>query len=65
MDGKDLPHVLFPGLDRKLVNANVEELDGTITSSDEDLILVCFGPGEVEQRVLSIEPWLLISFHVG
>lgn len=56
--GEDFSHVLFPGLDGKLVNTNVEELDGAIAGGDEDLVLMRFGPGEVEEGVLRVEPFL-------
>ena len=60
--GEDFSHVLFPRLDGEFVNANVEELDGAIASGDEDLVLMRFGPGEVEESVLRVEPWPSVSF---
>lgn len=54
--GEDLSHVLFPGLYREFIDTNVEELDGTITPSDQDLVLVRFGPGEIEEGILRVEP---------
>lgn len=56
MHGEDFSHVLFPGLDGELVDADVEELDGAIAGRDQDLVLVRFGPGEVEEGVLRVEP---------
>ena len=56
MDGKNFALVLLPGLHRELVEGDVEELDGTIASSDDDLILVGFGPREVVERILRIKP---------
>lgn len=56
MDSKYFSHVLFPGLNGKLIDTDVEELDGAIAGGDQDLVLVRFGPGEVEEGVLRIEP---------
>ena len=48
--------MLFPALDWEVVEPYVEELDGAIASGDQDLVLVAFGPGEVVQRILRVEP---------
>ncbi len=56
MNGKDFAVVLLPGLHRKLVQGNIEELDGPIARSDYDLVLMGFGPGKVIERVLGIKP---------
>ena len=56
MDGEDFTIVLLPGLDGELVQADVEELDRAIAGRDEDLVLMRFGPREVEEGVLGIEP---------
>ncbi len=65
MHGEGFSHVLFPGLDGEFVNADVKELDGAVTGGDEDLVLVRFGPGEVEEGVLGVEPADRVSFGVG
>ena len=62
MHGEDFSHVLFPGLHGEFVKADVEELDGAIAGGDEDLVLMRFGPGEVEEGVLRVEPWPFVSF---
>ena len=49
-------------MDGKFVNSDVEKLDGAIAGSDEDLVLMRFGPGEVEEGVLRVEPWPFVSF---
>ena len=56
MYSEDLSIVLFPTLCWELVEPNVEELDGAITGCYETLVLVRFGPSEIEQRVLRVEP---------
>ncbi len=62
MYSKDFSHVLFPGLNREFVDTDIEELDGAVACSGQDLILVCFGPGEVKEGVLRVEPWHFVSF---
>ena len=42
VDGKHLPLVLLPGLDRELIEGDVEKFDGAISCSDHDLILMGF-----------------------
>lgn len=54
--GEDLSVVLLPRLDGEFVEADVEELDGPVAGGDDDLVLVAFGPGEVVEGVLGVEP---------
>ena len=42
VNGKHLPLVFLPGLDRELIECYIEQFDGAITCSDHDLILVDF-----------------------
>ena len=63
MHGEDFFRVLFPRLNGKLVDADVEELDGAISGCDQDLVLMRFGPGEVEEGVLRVKPWRFVSFE--
>lgn len=65
MYSEDFSHVLFPGLNGELVKADVEELNGAITGSDEDLVLVRFRPGEVEEGVLRVEPLAFCKLRDG
>ena len=65
MHGEGFSHVLLPGLNGEFVNADVEEFDGAVAGGDEDLVLVRFGPGEVEEGVLGVEPGDCVSSGVG
>lgn len=56
MNSKDFALVFLPGLHRKFIQGNIEELDGPVARGDYDLVLVGFGPGKVIERVLSIKP---------
>lgn len=56
MNGEDLPLMLLPGLDGELVERYVEELNGAIACGNDELVLVRFGPGDVVEGVLGIEP---------
>ena len=48
MDGEDFSVVLLPGLHGELVDADVEEFDGTVACGYQDLVFMLLGPGEVE-----------------
>lgn len=48
--------VFLPRLHGKLGEGNVKELDRAIAAGGEDLVLVRFRPGAVEERILGIEP---------
>lgn len=61
MRSKDLPLMLLPGLNGKVVKGYVKELEGTITSSHHQLILVDFGPGDIVKSILSVKPEQLLS----
>lgn len=54
--GEDFAGVLLPGLDREVVEGDVEELYGAVAAGSEDLRFVSFGPGGVEECVLGVEP---------
>ena len=56
VDCEDLSIVLFPRLYREFIDADVEEFDGAISGGDYDLVLVSFGPGEVVEGILCVEP---------
>ena len=56
MHRKDLPLVLLPRPHRKLIQSDIEELDGAIARRHDHLVLVRLGPGEIVERVLSLEP---------
>jgi hypothetical protein len=40
----------------KIIHAQVEELQRPITASDNQLVLVDLGPGQVVKRIVCIEP---------
>jgi len=42
MNGKDFALVLLPGLHGKLIQGDIEELDGAISCRNDDLVLVGF-----------------------
>ena len=63
MHGEYFSHVLFPGLNGELIDADVEELNGAIAGSYQDLVLVRLGPGEVEEGVLRVEPLALCKLR--
>jgi hypothetical protein len=48
--------MLLPRLYGELGEVDVEELDRTITAGGEKLVLMRFGPRDVEERVLGVEP---------
>lgn len=54
--GEDFARVLLPGCDGVGWYVYVEELDGAVAAGGEELVLVRFGPGAVEERVLRVEP---------
>ena len=56
MDGEDFSIMFFPRSNGELVKTDVEEFDGTIACRYEDLVLMRFGPGEVVEGILSVEP---------
>lgn len=41
--------------DGEVLNAQVEELDGAIATSDNELVLVDFGPGEIVLGIVRLE----------
>ena len=56
MDGEDFARVLLPGCDGEVGHVYVEELYGAVAARGEELGLVRFGPGAVEEGVLRVEP---------
>lgn len=56
VDGEDFALVLLPGLNGEVVDADVEELDGAIAGCDDELVFMGFGPGEIVEGVLGVEP---------
>lgn len=56
MHAEDFACVLGPGLNWKLRDVDVEELDRAVAACGEDLRFVRFGPGAVEKGVLGVEP---------
>lgn len=50
--------MLLPARNRELSNANVEQLDASITSGSKQLVLMLLGPGQVEETVLGFEELL-------
>jgi len=55
---KHFPAMLLPTRYRKLPHANVEQLDASIASCGEQLILMLLRPGNVKQAVLRLEELL-------
>jgi hypothetical protein len=53
--GKHLAAVALPGLHGKLVQADVEELDGAVAAGYDQLVLVQLGPGEIVNGILCVE----------
>lgn len=53
---EDFSVVLFPRLNGKFIETDIEELNGAITGGDEALVLVGLGPGEIEEGVLCVKP---------
>jgi hypothetical protein len=58
---EDFARVLGPGLHGELGQRDVEEFDGAVAAGGEDLVLVRFGPGAVEEGVLRVEPGSVVS----
>lgn len=56
MHGEDFPLVLLPGLYGEVVERYVEELDRAVAGGNYRLVFVRFGPGDVEEGVLRVEP---------
>lgn len=56
MDGEDFARVLLPGCDGEVGHVYVEEFYRAVAAGGEELGLVCFGPGAVEEGVLRVEP---------
>lgn len=56
MHREDFAGVLLPGLDREVVERDVEELYGAVAAGGEDLVFVGFGPSGVEEGILGVEP---------
>lgn len=61
MHGEDFSLMLLPGLHWEFIERGVEELDGAVAGGDYELVLMRFGPGEVVEGVLGIEPFAMIS----
>ena len=57
--------MLFPVLDGKVVQSAVEELYAAVAGGCEDLVLVCFRPGEIVEGVLRCEPAFIIKILAG
>ena len=55
---KHFSSMLLPARDRELAHPNVKQFYASIASSSEKLVLVLFGPGEVEEAVLGLEEFL-------
>jgi O-antigen/teichoic acid export membrane protein len=53
---KDFTFVLLPRLNRELVEGDIKEFKRAISSCPHYLILVAFGPGEVVESILGVEP---------
>lgn len=63
--GEDFSLMLLPGLHWEFIERGVEELDGAVAGGDYELVLMRFGPGEVVEGVLGIEPFAMISPGAG
>lgn len=48
--------MLLPGGDGELLQGNVEELNAAVAAGGQDLVLVRFRPGGVEEGILGIKP---------
>jgi len=53
---KSFALVLVEVHDGKVVDSHIEEFNGAITTCHGELVLVDFGPGQVVQRIVRIEP---------
>ncbi len=54
-DGKGLALVFVKVHDGKVVDAEIKELQRAIAASDDELVLVDFGPGEIVKRIVCVE----------
>lgn len=61
MHCKGLPVVTLPRLYWEFVEADVKELDCSISASDHYLILVLLRPRQIIQGILSVEPEVAMS----
>ena len=41
--------------DWKVVDSQVEEFQRAVTTSDNELVLVDFGPGQIVERIIGVE----------
>jgi hypothetical protein len=57
---KDFARVLLPGCDGVGGYVDIEEFDGAVAAGCEELVFVRFGPGAVEERVLGVEPGVVL-----
>ena len=55
-DAEDLAPVLFPLLDRVVIEGCVEEFYGAVARCDRELVGVVFREGDVEEGVLCVVP---------
>ena len=62
MHGEDFSIVLFPGLNGEVIETDIEELDRAVAGGYYDLVFMRFGPGEVVEGVLGVEPSWAVSF---
>ena len=56
MHGEDFAGVLLPRGDGVRGHIDVEEFYGAVAAGSQELVLVGFGPGAVEEGILGVEP---------
>lgn len=55
MGAEHLSAMFLPSRNRKLADADIEELDAPVAACGQELILMLFGPGKVEEAILCFE----------